>query len=235
MKKLFLPFFLIFISHSFSQQLPDSQLRINPSLEYSFNKKWATSFDYMYCLEDNFNQFQGSIIQLGVDYSVNKKLKFGFAYRFTTSFIDDNHRFFVNAQYKMKFNRISIASALRYEYQTDNFDPEYMQFYNPPTHTFRKRVTFEYNVPNSKLSFSFAPELFLRLDQVGLEYNRFRYDIGCKYNLPKGQRVGLTVFFDDYGSTKKTDRFVWVTNYNIDLNGLFKKSKKLKKPKNPLN
>ncbi len=230
-KKYFLLLFLFVSTNIFSQQLPDFQLRLNPSLEYNFNKKWATTFDYVYCLDDNVNQFQGSFLQLGFDFSPSKKIKFGIGYRFTTSYVQDNHRFLAIAQYKRKYKQFAIGGAIRYEFQTDNFDSEYMQFFNEPTNTFREKLNFDYKVPNSKLSLSFSPEIFLRINQVGINYNRIRYDFGCKYDFKHGQTLGISIFFDDYADNSKADRFVLVTNYNLNLNNLFKKAKKAKKTK----
>jgi hypothetical protein len=223
---------LIFFSMAMvSQEKPDTQLRFNPSVSYDFTKKWGATFDYRLGYKENISQFQSSIFQISSDYELTKKIKVEAGYRYSTSYTKDYHRLFASVQYKYKWDRISLENTLKYQFQTGSFDSEYMQFFDTPTHTVREKVTMEYNVPKSKTTLFFAPEIFLRVDQYEVKFNRMRYTVGGTYQLKYGNTLGLSVFYDDYVKLSKTDRMVVVAKYNLSINDLLKKIKKVKKKK----
>lgn len=215
----------------FAQEQPDTQLRISPSVSYDFSKKFGMTLDYRLGYKENISQFQSSVFQLSTTYDWTKKIEIEVGYRFSTSFNKDYHRFIISLKYKYKWHRISIENTLKYQFQTERFDSEFMQFYKTPKQTFREKITVEYNVPKSKTTLFLAPELFLRMDKNSLKFNRMRYSIGGDYQLKYGNKVGVSFFYDDYTIPSKTDRLVFVTKYNLALNDLAKKIKKVRKKK----
>lgn len=226
--------FILFLSIQFSlfaQEQPDTQLRINPSISYDFNKKVGITLDYRLGYKENISQFQSSVFQLSTSYNWTKKIELEAGYRYSTSFSKDYHRFILSLKYNQKWNRISIENTLKYQFQTERFDSEFMQFYKTPKQTFREKITIEYNVPKSKTTLFVAPELFLRMDETSIKFNRMRYSIGGAYQLKYGNKVGVSLFYDDYTIPSKTDRLVIVTKYSLALNDLAKKIKKVKKKK----
>lgn len=234
-------FFLISISICFSisyaqQQLPDFQLRISPSVDYKFAKKWKASLEYRYALDHDMSEFRNSAIETGIAYDITKKASIEMRYRFTTSFEKDSHLLYAIFKYKKNLNkRFSLKSNTRYQFRTGSFDADYMQYFDKPTQLLREKITLEYNVPKSKASLYVAPELFLKIgdkDQPFFSYNAMRYNAGIDYALKYGNTIGLGFFFEDVYNPKKTDRFVFTTKYNLSIDDLLKSIKRKKDKKN---
>jgi hypothetical protein len=234
-------FFLISISICFSvtyaqQQLPDFQLRISPSVDYKFAKKWQASLEYRYALDHDMSEFRNSAIETGIAFDITKKASIETRYRFTTSFENDSHLLFAIFKYKKDLNkRFTLKSSTRYQFRTGSFDADYMQYFKKPTQLLREKITLEYNIPKSKASVYIAPEIFLKIgdkDLPYLSYNRMRYNAGVDYAMKYGNTVGLGFFFEDRLNPTKTDRFVFTTKYNLSIDELMKKIKKEKDKKN---
>lgn len=229
-------FFLLVVSFSklYSQeQLPDFQLRISPSVDYKFAKKWQASLEYRYALDQDISEFRNSAVEAGIGYDITKSASIETRYRFTTSFENDSHLLYAIFKYKKDLNkRFTLKSSTRYQFRTGSFDADYMQYFKRPTQLLREKITFEYNVPNSKLSLYVAPEIFLKIadkDLPFLSYYGMRYNAGMDYAMKYGNTIGLGFFFEDRYDPTKTDRFVFTTKYNLSIDELVKTIKKKKK------
>ena len=232
-------FLMTFIAFSVSyaqQQLPDFQLRINPSVDYKFAKKWQASFEYRYALDHDISEFRNSAVEAGIGYDITKSASIETRYRFTTSFTKDNHLLIAIFKYKKDINkRFSLKFSSRYQFSTGSFDAGYMQYYKKPTQLLREKVTLEYNVPKSKASLYVAPEIFFKIgdkDLPFLSYNTMRYNAGIDYKLNFGNSIGLGFFYEDVYNPKKTDRFVFTTKYNLSIDDLLKTIKRKRDEKN---
>ena len=227
---------LTFISANSQEQLPDFQLRISPSVDYKFAKKWTVSFEYRYALDNDLSTFRNSAFESGLKYKLTKKSNIEANYRFTTSYENDSHLIFAVYKYTINLNkRFSLKSSTRYQFRTGSFDAEYMQFFKQPLQLLREKITLEYNVPKSKASIYIAPEIFLKVadnESTFLEYNRMRYNAGVDYSMKYGNSVGLGFFYEDRQNPTKRDRFVFTTKYNLSIDELTKKIKKNKNKKN---
>jgi hypothetical protein len=232
----FIKFFSIiflFSIQSFGQGNTDIQSRFIPSVEYKLNKKWKFASEYRYSLENDLEKFRSSSIQLESKYSITKKLTLSGGYRFTTSFEEDNHRFFGAIGYDYKLNKMfSLSSATKYQYSTNSFDPDFINEFKEPVKIARQKIRLDFNVPKSKFSFNTSAEIFLKTEsQPFFKYNRMRYEAGTNYEFKKYGKFGFSVFYDDKYSPLKDDRIVIETKYSISINDLTKKKKK-KKVKN---
>lgn len=234
MKKLILLLLFVFSSSLFSQeQPPDFQLRISPSVDYKFAKKWTASFEYRYALDQDLSEFRNSAVEAGIKYDIAKKLSFQTHYRFTTSYESDSHLIFAALKYKYEISkRFSLKSTTRYDFRTGSFDADYMQYFDAPNQFLREKITLEYNVPKSKASLYFAPELFLKVNDEKNPYFNFfgmRYYAGIDYKMKYGNTIGFSTFYEDRYNPTKTDRIVFTTKYNLSIDDLIKKRKKDKK------
>ncbi|MGV9002801.1 DUF2490 domain-containing protein [Flavobacterium sp.] len=226
-----------FFSFTYAQQqLPDFQLRISPSVDYKFSKKWQASLEYRYALDHDVSEFRNSAIEGGIAYDITKAITVEARYRFTTAFDEDSHLLYGVLKYKKEFNkRFSLKSSTRYQFKTGSFDPDYMQYFQKPTQLLREKVALEYNVPKSKASLYIAPEVFLKVndkDNPFFSYNAIRYNAGIDYALNYGNTVGLGFFYEDIYNPKKTDRFVFTTKYNLSIDDMLKKIKRKRDEKN---
>ena len=224
---LLVGFFLISLS-SFSQGNTDFQSRFITSVDYKLNKKWKFNSEFQYSLENDLQKFRSSSIQLDAKYTVTKNLSLSSGYRFTTSFEEDNHRFFVAVGYDYNLNKsFAIQLASKYQFSTNSFDPDFMHEFKEPVKMTRQKVGFEFNVPKSKLAFNTSAEIFLKMDsQPFFKFNRMRYNVGTDYNFKKYGKFGINVFYDNKYNPMKDDRIVLVAKYTVSVHDFFKKSKK---------
>jgi hypothetical protein len=228
-KKIVFIAVLFFINLSgFCQGNSDFQSRFNTSVDYKLNKKWKFYAEYRYSLENDLQKFRSSSIQLESKYAITKKLTLTGGYRFTTSFEEDNHRFFASLNYDYKLNKsFTVALSSKYQYATNSFDPDFINEFKQPVEMFRQKIGLELNVPKSKFSFNTGTEFFLKTNsQPYFKFNRTRYMLGSDYNFKKYGKFGITIFYDDKYNPIKNDRIVLITKYAFSINDFLKKSKK---------
>lgn len=229
-KKIIGLFLIFFTSVIYSQSYTDTQGRFISSVDYKITKKLKISGEYRYSLQNDFAVFRSSAGEIGLKYDFTKRLNVLGGYRFTTSFEEDNHRFFVGIKYNKKCNDFKAAITSKYQFSTNSFDSDFMQYYKEPVHMLREEISLDYDIPNTKASVFIASEIFLKMDsQPYLKWNRMRYSIGGEYRLKYGTTVGLSGFYDDKVNPQKNDRIVLVTKLNVSIDGFLKKLKKNKK------
>ncbi len=218
---------LFFSIQSFGQSNTDFQSRSIFSVDYKLNKKWKLASEYRYSLENDLQKFRTSAVQLEAEYAFNKKLTLSGGYRFSTSYEEDNHRFFSALSYEYKINKIfTLSSASKFQYSTNSFDPDFMNEFKEPVKMSRQKLGLDINFPKSKLSVSSGIEIFLKTDtQPYFKFNRMRYFLGSEYNLKKYGKIGLLVFYDDKYNPRKDDRIVLQTKYSISVTDLIKNKK----------
>ena len=214
-------------------QNTDFQARLIPSVEYQFNKKWKAAAEYRYSLENDLQKFRSSAVQFELKYNITKKLSLDAGYRFTTSYEEDNHRLFAAVQYDHKLKRFTLSSTTKFQFSTNSFDQDFMNYYKEPVYMLREKIALEYNIPKSKLSVFTATEIFLKLDsQPFAKFNRARYSLGAGYDFKRAGKLGVSMFYDDKYSPLKDDRIVLVVKHTLSINDLIgKKEKKKKKEK----
>lgn len=223
---------LLFCSiQSFGQSNTDFQSRSIFSVDYKLNKKWKFTSEYRYSLENDLQKFRSSSIQLETEYAFTKKLSLSGGYRFSTSFEEDNHRFFAAINYDYKVNKtFTLSSNSKFQYSTNSFDLEFINEYKAPVKMSRQKIGLDVNFPKSKFSLSSGFEIFLKTDsQPYFKFNRIRYFFGTDYNLKRYGKLGLLVFYDDKYNPRKDDRIVLQTKYSISINDLLKNKKNEKK------
>lgn len=227
----FLILFFAFSMQCFGQNNTDVQSRIITSIDYKLNKKWKFGTEFRYNLENDLQKFRSSVFQFETKYTINKSISLLGAYRFTTSYQEDNHRFIGGLEYNYKINKkFSFSSITRFQYSTNSFDPDFMREFKEPVKMTRQKLGIDYNVPKSKFSFKLAAEMFLKTNsEPFFEYNRMRYEIGSNYDFEKFGKFGLSTFYDDKYSPLKDDRIVIEAKYIISLNSIIEKEEKKKK------
>ena len=219
---------------SFGQNNTDIQYRFSPSMDYKISKKLKIIFNYRYELYKDLDAFKSNSFQFATKYELTKKIELEAGYRFTTSFLEDNHRIFLGLKYSRKIKNITLSLATKYQFSTGSFDQDYMQYFKNPSHMFREKFNIEYNVPHSQATFYLAPEIFLKYKNKSIDFNRMRYTIGGDYKLKYGNSFGISMFYDDKVNPQKTDRVVFSTKYNLSIDALVKKINKNKAKKKKL-
>lgn len=233
-KNLLLFFLLLIAADGLCQNYTDWQYRLIPGVSYRFNDQWKVSGEYRYSAQKDFQEFRSSAVEAAIQYNFTPELSIEPGYRFTTSHTADAHRLFASLKYDKDFGAISLFGAIKYQWSTGSFNERYMNDFKEPVQMVREKIGVDYNIPNSKLSFNTHVEIFLKLaDDDPIKYNRTRYSIGSDYKFKYGNKVGLSVFYDDKYNPEKIDRFVLELKYNLAIDDMIKKIKKEKAKKAP--
>ena len=64
--------------------------------------------------------------------------------------------------YDYKLNKFTISSRTRYQFSTPHFDSDFWNEYKEPSQYIRQKLSIDYNIPKSKLSLNFSPEIFIK-------------------------------------------------------------------------
>lgn len=233
-KKFFVIVLLLLPLLLLCQENTDLQWRLVPSVSYKFTKKWEAVATYRYDLHKDLQEFKSSMVQGEIRYNISKKFRLETGYRFRTSHTEDQHRIFGSLRYDQEIiDGLKIFLATKYQFSTGSFDKEYMAVYNRPNHVLREDLSFEYTIPETKLSVSVGTEFFIKQDNTTKEWelNRIRSSFGIDNKFKYGNTFGIGVFYDDRTNPRKNDRIVLVTKYNLSIDDLIKKIKKEKRQK----
>lgn len=233
-KKFFVIVLLLLPLLLLCQENTDLQWRLVPSVSYKFTKKWEAVATYRYDLHKDLQEFKSSMVQGEIRYSISKKFRLETGYRFRTSHTEDQHRIIGSLRYDQEIiDGLKIFLATKYQFSTGSFDKEYMAVYNRPNHVLREDLSFEYTIPETKLSVSVGTEFFIKQDNTTKEWelNRIRSSFGIDNKFKYGNTFGIGVFYDDRTNPRKNDRIVLVTKYNLSIDDLIKKIKKEKRQK----
>lgn len=225
---------LLFSYALISQENTDLQWRFIPSVSYKFTKKWEVVATYRYDLHKDLMEFKSSMVQGEIRYSISKKFRLETGYRFRTSFTEDQHRIFGSLRFDQQIiEGLKIFIATKYQFSTGSFDKDYMQVFNRPDHVLREDLSFEYTIPQTKLSISIGTEFFIEQDNTtkDWELERIRSSFGIDNKFKYGNTLGIGIFYDDRTNPENIDRLVLVTKYNLSIDDLIKKIKKEKRQK----
>ena len=122
---------------------------------------------------------------IGFDYSVNKKLKVGFHYRFIKSnrgnYYSSRHRISADITWKEKIDFITIT--LRERIQEQFSDYYSIETGNIPVWVLRSKLTVKFDI-NKKYSPYLSGEIYYLLDNAvnAKGITRFRYETGINYD-----------------------------------------------------
>lgn len=225
----FLLFGLIFLFSNliFSQKIPDWQLRLSPSLEYKFAKKWEANATYRLSLDHDMSQFRSSYFFGSIGYKILPKLTAEMAYVYTTSNIQDFHQMRIELGFKQKLSkRFQLKNNLRYQYQFNPIGISGLSQDVLEGSLIRNKLTFDYNVPKLRSNISIGPEFII--DPIDRFYplTRMRYHASIDYEFKYGNNVELGFFYEDRINYKKQDRFVLSVKYKLKIQDLVKRIQK---------
>ncbi len=181
----------------------ESWLSVGGQKKY-LDKKLTASANLQFRQDENSSRIAQYFLNIGGDYEIYKNLKFGLGYRFVRdrkgSFgFKTEHRFNIDAKYSKKFNRLKVASRLRFQKKSNGLYSEY------PTTKYRLRLKFKYNIPKWKYDPFFSTELYYAKENFSFDYvedvteenevtgfQKYRLQLGTSRKIGKGE---MKVFY----------------------------------------
>lgn len=206
-KRIFLVSTLLITSVTFAQDsttVRDFELWTGVSLEKSFlDKKLNLGLSQEFRFNDNSTRLNNFFTELNAKYEVFDDFKLEAGFRFVRNNQSDGYRnerrFYADASYKQKMDRLSLGYRLRFQNHSalgDVVD-------NDVINKLRLRVKAEYNIPNWKLDPYFSLEGFYTMETNNINYiesitesekingfEKLRFTLGTSYKINKWMKVG---------------------------------------------
>ena len=174
------------------------QTKITRELEGSLTEQVRLNND-----ASRLNQFLSDI---GINYSVNNKLKVGFHYRFIKSnqenYYSSRHRLYADISWKEKISLVSFTLRERIQEQfTDYYSSEVGKI---PVWVLRSKLTAKFDL-NKKYSPYLSGEIYYLLDNeiAAFGLTRYRYETGkgrSREGRVKEKSRVVIVLTDDHGN-----------------------------------
>jgi len=166
-------------------QIDDIGLRTGITLQKQITRQLEGSLTEELRLYKDVTTINQLLTEVGISYSVSKKIKAGFTYRFINrnqeNYYSKRHRFFVDLAYKEKIKSITLTLRERIQSQfSDYYSSETGKI---PVWILRSKITAKFDL-NKKYSPYLAYELYYVLDNPkeieGI--SRHRYEAGVNYD-----------------------------------------------------
>ena len=165
--KIFFLFLLsvLFIIKSKAQLFDEWEARPNIALKYKFNKQWSVTGTYYHYLENNFKQYNKSVMSVDAGFKINSWLKAGIDYRYG-------------------FNSRKHYHDIRYSIAFDfKLSPRWKVAY-------RNRLTLSYDAISNLELYVFT-ENYLEIEEGNMGFYRQKSALGSDYKLNGRNKIGF--------------------------------------------
>lgn len=200
-------------------------------VEKKMSKKWALNGELEVRTVDNTSNIGRWGLKLGTDYSMLKELKVGFAYQFLYfhdleySDFQPRHRLIGFLQGRKKWGNVVFTLRERIQMTTKDENDRIKAsgkidtYKMNPEWTWRNRLKVAYDIPNHKLTPSFAAESFYQLNNPdGNEFEGLRYTLSLAYKLNKCHAVDLSGILDkEYNVNNPVTRYILSIGYQYNF------------------
>ena len=197
--------FLIFMAPSHClAQIDDVGLWMGVTLQSKFARKLEGSLTEQLRLSNDITRINLLLSDLGLDYSINKKLKVGLHYRFINSNKDNyyskRHRFYADITWKEKVKFISFTLRERIQEQFSDYNSS--ETGKIPEWVLRSKLTAKIDL-DKKYSPYVSFEMFYLIDNAKEEsgITDFRYETGINYEFNRIHSVNPFLLYQITRST----------------------------------
>jgi len=191
--KMFLSLVLVTsISYSQTENTNDFEGWTTIGLEYKLNKNWSFELEEQLRLKENISEIDEYFTEIGVEYSISKKIKIGGGLRYIKENdnkgkiqgYEDHFRFQVDVSYKHKINAFSLKYRIRYQNKNElgigNTEGDYANQH------IRFKTSMGYNIENWNLKPKFSAEIYNHFEKGEKNgYDKYRLTLGTEYKLKK--------------------------------------------------
>jgi len=212
MKKSFLNtvfvFFGLLIGLNSYSQVQDASLWMNVSIEKKIIPTLSVSINQEFRMNENISELGTFFTDVGLNYKINKFLKFSASYRFINKRrLDDSysirHRYYFDLVVRKKFNPVTLSFRTRFQSQyADVFSSEDGKI---PDYYSRNKLTLKVDAGNNIQPYVYA-ELFSPLKRP---YNVFidntRYCLGVEYSINRMNTIDVFYMFQKECNVKNPE------------------------------
>lgn len=246
MNKLFISFYLIFsFSYSFSQKQISTQSHVWGMYfgSHKLSEHWGIHTEYQWRRNDMFQNWQQSLLRLGVDYYSNKNGQFTIGYAWIKTYpygdqpighITNEHRIWEQYILKNKVGKIDFQHRYRLEQRfIENWVKDANEVYSQDGFLFRQRVRYRLmatmplsrkEMKDNTLFLAVYDEPFLGFGKgIGkniLDQNRLYGAIGWRFNKDFNVQLGYLnqyIVKSDGIKAERNHTIQIAVSYNIDF------------------
>ena len=217
--KFLLFLFIFFFALNASSQVNDAGLWTSINLEKSISKKFSVSLSEEVRMNENISEVGSFFTDLGLNYKLNKFVRFGAYYRFANKRrVDDTyserHRYYFDVTLRGKYRFFTLSFRSR-------FQSQYTDIYTSPDgktaeNYSRNKLALKYEL-NKKVSFYTSYEIYSPLRSYDKVFkDNTRYNFGMEYSFNKMHSIDLSYMIQQESNVKKpwTD-YVVCLGYNF--------------------
>lgn len=211
----------LLISFSSFAQREDLTLRAGTKVYKELSKKWTTTMEVEYRLQNNFSEMDRILFEPGITYKLNKAFRFGAIYRYNIKThqkfqYEFTNRLKLHADYKIDFSDFELKLRTAFQYDYDdlvNFVGGDNRLIN------RNLIGLEYDIFGTKLTPSINFEYFHHLNNPdGDIIKSWRSGAGLAYPLNKKLFVEVSYLFDkDTYGINPMNTHIFLTSLKIKL------------------
>ncbi|MBS1927268.1 MAG: DUF2490 domain-containing protein [Bacteroidetes bacterium] len=176
-------------NQTIAQVFDEWDARPNVSLKYKFNKRLSVSGTYYLYLEENFRQYNKSVLATEIEYKFAPWLKAGIDYRFGIDQKDNYHDIRYSATFSYKASskwKFSYRPMLQQEFIS--LKKEHLQA-DPIEYYLRNRVTVSFKISNNWEVYAFT-ENYLRAGSGDLRFYRQKTATGAEVEATERSKFG---------------------------------------------
>lgn len=178
----------------------DLELWTSAGVSKKINKHWKISLDQEVRFINEMSAFDVWFSDLGIDYKLNKHIRFGTNYRFyqvenDNAQLETQHRLSVDFKYKQKIERFGLEYRMRFQNKDEDFlDNES----DKNIANIRNRLSVEYDIKNFKADPFFDIELYRRMyDLENGRLSKLRWTLGVQFPVYKNSDIKLFYRLDN--------------------------------------
>jgi len=190
--KIFFLFLLsvLFIIKSKAQLFDEWEARPNIALKYKFNKQWSVTGTYYHYLENNFKQYNKSVMSVDAGFKINSWLKAGIDYRYGFNSRKHYHDIRYSIAFDFKLSpRWKVAYRPMMQQEFVSLKKEHL-VKNPIEYFLRNRLTFSYDA-TSNLELYVFTENYLEIEEGNMGFYRQKSALGSDYKLNGRNKIGF--------------------------------------------
>jgi hypothetical protein len=217
----FILFFILagILPKNSAAQIDDVGLWTGATLQKQITRKLEGSFEEQLRLNHDVTTINLLLSDIGVAYSVTKKFKAGFHYRFINSnqgnYYSKRHRFYVDVSYKEKAGSFSFTLRERIQNQLTDYNSS--ETGKIPVWVLRSKLTAKIDL-DKKYSPYLSGEIYYLLDDPKQRsgITRYRYELGVDYEFNRVHSINPFILYQ-HAPSLQFDQLIYGLMYTYSL------------------
>jgi len=225
-KKLFILIVAILSFSNLKAQYNDAELWTSVGIDKTISSDWNFNIALGYRINNNFQSFSKAFIETGIEYKLNKYIKFAVGYRYEKKnnlieeYIEGRNRFVGIVKTNYKISNIKFYWSLKYQQKYfDIYEPQWGNI--KTTNYIRNKFQLKYKKKKCNISPFLSYEIFTPLFSTNVyQYNidEHRFSAGLEYKFNKQNHLKLFFMYKKkLGDKINTNHYINGISYQFSF------------------